>query len=169
MKNRWFVYSLIGLLFGIIDWYYLDLLSHFTWGRLGQSPLVIPLIIIFNYGIWLLPVVPIAIYEVHRSKSTARSAAASVVAWGCAILSYYAYYTALLAFWGLPNMDYLLFFRVHSPTFWADWAKVFKELILNQFIEWTIVAIIGGSIIGLLTSRLYLYVLKKQGKEIPAA
>ena len=168
MKKRWLLYSLIGLAFGLIDWYYLDLLAHFPWGSLGQSPLVIPIIIAMNYGIWLVPVVPIAIYETRQSKSTACSAAASVVVWGSAIFSYYAFYTALLAIWGLPQMDYLLIFGEHSPTFWQDWAKVFQKLILNQFIEWIIVAIIGGSITGLITSRLYQYAKKKREKRMPA-
>jgi hypothetical protein len=46
---------LIGLIFGIIDWFYLDWLAHISWGNLGQTILVVPIILAMNYGIWLVP------------------------------------------------------------------------------------------------------------------
>ena len=79
MKKRWLLYSLIGLAFGLIDWYYLDLLAHFPWGSLGQSPLVIPIIIAMNYGIWLVPVVPIALTKWVICPSVSRHISGPVV------------------------------------------------------------------------------------------
>lgn len=166
MKKRWLIYCLIGLVFGVVDWYYLDLLAHFSWGQLGESLLVIPIIIALNYGIWLVPVVPIAIYEVHRSRSTRLSAVSGITVWSSAIFSYYTYYTALLAFWGLPNMDYLLVIGEHPPTFWQDWAIVFQKVILSQFLEWIIIAVIGGGIVGLIASRFYFYWLGRRTKVL---
>lgn len=166
MNKRWLIYCLIGLVFGVVDWYYLDLLAHFSWGKLGKSPLVIPIIIALNYGIWLVPVLPIAIYQVHRSKSARLSAVAGITVWSSAIFSYYTYYTALLAFWGLPHMDYLLVFGRRSPTFWRDWARVFQKIILSQFLEWIIIAVIGGGIVGLVASRVYFYWLGRRTKVL---
>lgn len=166
MNKRWLIYCLIGLVFGVVDWYYLDLLAHFSWGQLGESPLVIPIIIALNYGIWFVPVLPIAIYEVHRSKSARLSAVAGITVWSSAIFSYYTYYTALLAFWGLPHMDYLLIFGKRSPTFWQDWARVFQKVILSQFFEWVIIAVIGGGIVGLVASRVYFYWLGRRTKVL---
>lgn len=164
MNERWLVYCLIGLVFGVVDWYYLDLLTHISWGQLGESPLVVPVIIALNYGVWLVPVVPIAIYETRRHKLALPSALASVTVWSSAIFGYYTYYTALLAFWGLPHMDYLLVFGERSPTFWQDWAKVFWKVILSQFLEWIIIAIVGGSIVGFIASRSYIYWIGRRTK-----
>ena len=53
-KKRWLFYGFVGFLFGIADWYYLNWIAQFSWGELGNSLLVIPLIIALNYGIWLV-------------------------------------------------------------------------------------------------------------------
>lgn len=50
-KKRWLIYASVGFLFGIADWYYLNLLAHFPWGKLQNNPIVIPIIILLNYGI----------------------------------------------------------------------------------------------------------------------
>jgi len=166
MNKRWLIYCLIGLAFGVVDWYYLDSLAHFPWGQLGESPVVIPIIIALNYGIWLVPVLPIAIYEVHRYKSARLSAVAGITVWSSAIFGYYTYYTALLAFWGLPHMDYLLVLGKRSPTFWQDWARVFQKVILSQFLEWIIIAVIGGGIVGLIASRVWLCWLGRRTRHL---
>lgn len=149
-KKRWLFYCIVGFLFGIADWYYLNWLAHFSWGELGNSLFVIPVIIALNYGIWLVPVLPVTLYESKISGSARRSAIAGALCWSCSILSYYLLYTLLLAFWGLPQMDHLLMINQNQPDFWLEWKIAFQKIILNQVLEWLPIAIVGGAIIGLL-------------------
>ena len=82
--------------------------------------------------------------------SAQRSAIAGAICWSCSILSYYLFYVLLLAFWGLPNMDHLLMINQKQSDFWSEWEIAFQKIILNQVLEWLPIAIVGGSIIGLL-------------------
>jgi hypothetical protein len=149
-KKRWFFYVLVGIIFGVFDWYYLDVLAHFQWGDLGNSLFVIPVILMLNYGIWLLPILPVTIFESRVTLSARRSALAGAVCWTSSIISYYIYYTLLLAFWGLPHMEHMLILGEKQSGFWQQWALVFQKIILNQVFEWLPIAIVGGSLIGLL-------------------
>jgi len=45
MKKRWLLYVGAGLLFGILDWFYLNARANFPWGDLGEAILVIPVIL----------------------------------------------------------------------------------------------------------------------------
>ncbi len=148
--KRWLLYILAGFAFGIIDWYYLSLLAHFPFGSLETSTFIVPLIIGLNYGIWLVPVLLVTIYESRLSHSVLKTALAGALCWLASILSYYLYYTLLLAFWGLPNMDHLLILGVKGPGFWQEWGVAFQKIILNQVIEWLPIAIVGGLIAGTL-------------------
>jgi hypothetical protein len=153
-KNRWLVYALIGLAFGVFDWYYLNLLARFPWGSLGNSPIVIPIIIGLNYGIWLVPVLPVTYYESRQSLSKRNAALSGALCWSCSILSYYIYYTLLLAFWGLPNMDHLLVLGEKGAGFSQEWNMAFQRIILDQVIEWLPVALVGGALMGLITWKI---------------
>lgn len=153
-KHRWLIYSWFGLVFGVLDWYYLELLAHFPWGSLGNNPIVVPIIIGLNYGIWLVPVLPVTYYESRHSRSGSKSALSGALCWSCSILSYYTYYTLLLAFWGLPNMDHLLVLGEKPAGFWQQWSVAFQRIILGQFLEWLPIALLGGAIIGYLVYTL---------------
>lgn len=155
--NRWLKYTLIGLGFGILDWYYLDLLAHFSWGPLGNSILVIPFILLLNYGIWLVPVIPVTWVEARRGKGALIPALAGVLTWSCAIFSYYAYYTVLLSLGVLPNLQHLGLLGERYPGFWQDWLAMFQRIIANQFLEWIPIAMIGGGITGALVYQLRQY------------
>jgi hypothetical protein len=174
VRRRWLFFIVIGLFFGVIDWYYLDGLSSFL-SDFGSSsnmnnaaPVVqllgIAMIIILNWGFWLVPVIPAAIYESKHSKSIGLAALSAITVWSFAILSYYGYYTILLLFWGLPNLDFMLFSNRNSPTYWQDWQPIFQRLILNQFFEWIVVALIGGAVVGALTGFVHRYLLKRKSK-----
>ncbi len=165
--KRWLVYCLLGLVFGVADWHFLQLLVVIPWQRLsGSSPvgqlLLLPVIVGLNWGIWLVPVVPVAIHEARRSASVWLSAVAAMVVWCTAILAYYLYYTILIAFWGLPHMESLLVLREHSATFWQDWSATFRSLILGQVAEWIIVAVVGGAIVGAGSGAIYLYTRRRR-------
>jgi hypothetical protein len=162
MRNRWLMYIAVGLGFGIADWYFLGLLASLNQNQamsdnLLRAPEYIRLLIVIalitlNYGVWLVPVIPTAIYEMKCSHSLGRAAMSAVIVWSAAILSYYAYYAFMLMFVGLPNMDFMLFTNHQLATYWGDWWSPFKRVILDQFVEWIGIAIIGGAIVGTLSA-----------------
>jgi hypothetical protein len=167
MRSRIIRYAIIGLAIGILDWYYLQVLAHFSWGKLGESILVIPIILFLNYGIWLVVVVPVSAYEARHSLDPRRSALAGAVVWAFAMVSYYLYYTILLTFVGLPNMDHLVWAHHSDPGFWQEWGIAFKRIILDQFLEWILIALVGGSVAGFITGVL-VNKLNKPGVKSPA-
>lgn len=171
MHKRWLGYFVIGICFGIIDWYFLDLLATLLAG-LGQNEglieagftrlLIIVLVMSLNYGIWLVPVIPTAIYEVNRSHSLVKAALSAVVIWVAAIFSYYAYYTFLLMFVGLPHLEFMLFANRHSAAYWADWWPPFRRVVLLQFFEWIGVAVIGGVLVGTVSAVIFRRITQKR-------
>jgi len=169
MRNRWIIYVAIGLCFGILDWYFLDLLASLNQIQFLNEGLpafvqvlVVILLVSMNYGIWLIPVIPVAIYEMKRSNSIRKSAGAAIIVWSVAILSYYAYYAFLLMFVGLPNLDFMLFSNKQTASYWTDFWPPFKRIILDQFVEWIGIAVIGGGIVGSMSAYLFKCVTKKK-------
>lgn len=162
MRKRWLIYVAAGLCFGFADWYFLDLLAWLSQNQslnesLLQAPnairvLVVMLLVILNYGVWLIPVIPAAIYEMKHSQSLRWAAISAVIVWSTSLFSYYAYYTFMLMVVGLPNMDFMLFSNRLSATYWTDWWPPFRRVILDQFVEWIGVAVIGGAIVGTLSA-----------------
>jgi hypothetical protein len=149
-KRRFFLYALIGLIFGIIDWFYLNWLAHISWGSLGESVLVVPIIIGMNYGIWLVPIIPVVIYEARHAEKMLYPMLTGMLTWSCAIFSYYVYYAILLSLGKLIHLEHLNIFGDKNATFWWEYWHMFNGIILGQFLEWIIIAIIGGAIIGAL-------------------
>lgn len=162
MRNRWLMYIAVGLVFGIADWYFLDLLASLDQDQalsdnLFKAPayirsLIVIVLVASNYGVWLVPVIPVAIYEMKRSRSLRRAAISAVIVWSAAMLSYYAYYAFMLMFVGLPNMDFMLFTNHQSVSYWENWWGPFRRVILNQIMEWIGIAIIGGAIVGTISA-----------------
>ena len=165
MIGRMLIYCLIGLIFGVADWYYLDLLANFPWGSLSDKVIMVPVVILLNFGIWLLPVVATAVYEIRHSKSARLSALSGIATWTSAIFGYYTFYTMLLSFWGLPHMEHMLLSKEQNATFWQDWMGSFRQLILYQFLEWISIAVVGGGLLGYTIGKLSLSMMNKQ-KEI---
>ncbi|MCE5209291.1 MAG: hypothetical protein ABFD50_23650 [Smithella sp.] len=151
LNRRFLIYVLIGLAFGVIDWFYLNWLAHISWGSLGQSILVLPIILLMNYGIWLLPIIPMVTFEVRYANKIIFPMLAGSLTWCCAIFSYYIYYAVLLSTGKLINLEHLNIFGEKYDTFWPEYWQMFKRIILNQFLEWIIIAIVGGAVIGALT------------------
>lgn len=149
-KLRFLLYAIIGLIFGVIDWFYLDWLAHISWGSLGESIMVVPIIIGMNYGIWLVPIIPLAINESRYAENIIYPMFASMLTWSCAIFSYYIYYAILLSLGKLINLEHLNIFGDKYETFWPEYWQMFNKIILGQFLEWIIIAIIGGAITGAL-------------------
>lgn len=147
-KRRFFLYALIGLIFGVIDWFYLNWLAHISWGSLGESILVVPIIISMNYGIWLVPILPVVVFEAGRAEKILSPMLAGMLTWSCAIFSYYAYYAILLSTGKLIHMERFNIFGEKFDNFWYYYWQMFKGIILGQFFEWISLAILGGGIIG---------------------
>lgn len=154
-RRRILFYAAIGLIFGVLDWFYLDWLAHLSWGSLGQSVVVVPIILILNYGIWLVPVIPIAIYEARRAQRITSPIAASVITWLCAMVGYYGFYALQLSLGKLPSYEHLNIFGEKYPGFWLDFSRIFNRVILSQFLEWTLIAIVCGSILGAIIFKLF--------------
>lgn len=150
-NHRFVLYSALGLVFGILDWFYLNWLAHISWGSLGQSILVVPIILLMNYGIWLLPIIPVVIFEVRHVDKIIYPMLAGSLTWCCAIFSYYAYYAILLSLGKLIHFERFNIFGDKDETFWYYYWHMFNGIILSQFLEWIIIAIIGGGAIGALT------------------
>ena len=179
MRWRWWIYVLIGLCFGIVDWYFLDLLAS-----LGQNQaindqlnqafgilrlLVVIVLVGLNYGIWLVPVIPAAIYEMRRSQSLKQAALAAAIVWAAAMVSYYGYYTILLMFAGLPQMEFMLYLNHLSPDYWTNWWPSFRNVILGQFLMWVLISLIAGPIVGLISAAIYRRIDLKRGLQKASA
>lgn len=148
MKQRWTIYLLIGFLFGVFDFYYHDFISRITGGFAWLS---------LSLGIWLIPTIPVALYEAHTSRSKRRSAAASLLIWCTALLSYYLANIAQLALIGDSDWPDLHISHGADPFFWQSWSKVFWQVIVAGIAEWMVVAVVGGFLVGCIASSIYLY------------
>ena len=161
MKKRWWKYLLTGLLFGVADWYFLQGLATLT-SRLNTvnvfivwQLLIVALIVAANWGIWLVPIIPAAIYEERQSHSLLQAGLAGILLWCAAIFSYYAFYTYLLLFDGIIHLEFMLYQNRYSPSYWEDFLPPFRRLILGQFLEWIGVAVVGGAMVGVVSALLY--------------
>jgi hypothetical protein len=148
---RFLLYAITGLVFGVMDWFYLDWLAHISWGSLENSILGVPIIIAMNYGFWLVPIIPVEIIESKLARKNIYPVFAGILTWSCAMVSYYTYYAILLSLGKLTNLEHLNILGDKSATFWPEYWHMFDRIILNQFLEWIIIAIIGGAITGALT------------------
>ena len=168
MKNRWSYYFLAGLIFGAAYWHYFSVTARFLnniFMDVEENALMIWMVLsvsfLIYFGVWLIPAILPAVYEFRRSRMMSLSVLAVVVVWSSAVLGYYINYAVLLAFVGLPNMEYYLVFGQHGPTFWQDWGDLFPKLILYNFLKWTAVGVFISGFAGLVTSSLYSLLVKK--------
>jgi len=175
MKNRWLYYFLAGLVFGAAYWHYFSVTARFLSNifiNVEENPLMIWIALsvsfLIYFGVWLIPAILPAVYEFHQSKMLSLSVLAVVIVWISAVLGYYINYVVLLAFVGLPHMEYFLVFGQKGPTFWRDWAELFPRLIFFKFFKWTVVGVIVGGFAGLVTSSLYSFWVKKTHTILPA-
>jgi DNA-binding CsgD family transcriptional regulator len=171
MRKRIFYYFLAGLIFGIGYWEYLNgIAGFFNAVGSGVEPNVVgglaiwmflSVVFLTIFGVWLIPTIFPAVYEFRHSEKVGQAVVAVIVVWVSAVLGYYLTYFVLLAFFGLPNMEYLLIFGKHSATFWQDWAAIFNKLILFSFLKWAVVGILAGGVAGFATSSIYSFWVKK--------
>lgn len=174
MKNRLLMYFLGGLLFGAAYWHYLGITGRIL-SRISideENPLAIWLSLstafLIYFGVWLIPTILPTFYEFRRSRKINLSVAAVIMVWISAVVGYYTNYVALLAFVGLPHMEYYLIFGQQGPTFWRDWAELFPKLILLKLLKWTVIGTVVGGFAGLVTSSLYSFWIRKTNTILPS-
>ena len=172
MHKRWMIYIIVGLVFGLADWYFLEFLASFSRNpalndAIYQSPwilqlMIVAVIVLLNYGVWLIPVIPVSIYEMRYSQSIWRAALTAMLVWSTALISYYAYYSFLLMFVGLPNLGFMLYSNHLSTSYWLEWWPPFRRVIVDQLMEWIGIPLIAGSLVGFLSAYIYKRVSTKQ-------
>lgn len=153
MKKHWFIYIIIGVLFGIFDFYYQEFTS-----RIVNSSYVIWFIV--DWGIWLIPIIPSIIYQSKISESKIKPALASVLIWSIAVVSYYFYMAFKLIFIGQTSMQFLHISNYRDPFYFRNLRSLFLGDVLSGIFQWIIVALVGGFIIGFLISHIYFYLRK---------
>ncbi len=113
-----------------------------------------------SVGIWLLPIVPIALYEVRISRSRVRPALACSLTWCATITSYYLTNAVQLAFIGVPTRLEMHISNRLDPFFWDNWKSELLYDVGGSIVGWGVVALVGGFIIGFIISLIYLYLRK---------
>ena len=162
MKKRWLIYLLIGVLFGIFDFYYQTWTQPlFPFTPFGNIALMVAVL-----SVWLVMVIPIAIREAKASRSVWLAAAASAFSWSVSIISYYLFMAVKLILIGQPGREEMHFSNRSDPYFWSNIKSVFIGDILAGIGEWILVALIGGCLVGLVAGWI---VLKRQNASLPAA
>jgi len=161
MKKRWFVYVLIGVVFGAFDFYYQNFIYNTFFQREFSSFGMILIRTFLVLVIWLVPIVPIILREVKISASNWLSALAGALTWSAAIISYYLTNAFQLAVIGVSARPEMHISNRNDPYFWTNWRFVFLETLVADNLEWIIVAVIGGSVIGFLLSA-FLLKFRKQ-------
>ncbi len=159
-KRRYLWYGSVGLIFGVFDWFYLNWLADVSWGSMGESILVIPVILLLNYGIWLAPIIPATIFDARRARQALSPMLAGALTWSCAMLSYYTFYAILLSTGRLEHLEHLSLFGERGGSFWLEYWAMFNRIILSQFLEWIGIAVIGGGMVGALA---YWFVRQRSG------
>jgi hypothetical protein len=73
----------IGILFDVFDFFYQELMHVYIASSIAR--------IILIFGIWLVPAIPVILYEARFTESRWKASLACVLTWSAAIVSYYLY------------------------------------------------------------------------------
>ncbi|ETI95273.1 MAG: hypothetical protein Q617_SPSC00209G0001, partial [Streptococcus sp. DORA_10] len=136
MRKRWLIYVLIGILFGIVDFYY----QEFTQEIITST--IVWLVV--AWSVWLIPIIPIVLYEAKISKSVLKSVLANILVWNVSVISYYMYIPIKLVFIGQSTMLEFYIYNYKSEFYWSNLKALIWHLISQDAPEWLVVAILGG-------------------------
>ena len=150
-KKRWAIYGLVGIVFGVFDYFFQQ--------NIPSDASSITRVAIF-YGIWLVLLVPIALYEVRKSHSELKTALACASTWSVAIVAYYLYMAIELVIIGKDARPELHFSNFHDPDYWTNLGQVFLGDVTGGIVEWIMLAIVGGGMLGLVISFIYKTLLR---------
>ncbi|TSI03939.1 hypothetical protein [Lysinibacillus sp. BW-2-10] len=158
MKKRWFIYGVIGIVFGVLDFYFHSFISDV----LGQGGTVWR---IFTYGVWLVPLIPIILIESQVSKSKIAPSLVCSLTWLLSIVSYYLFMGIRFAFIGVETRAELHISNLgEDPYFLGNWNSVLFYDIAGGIIEWGGFAVLSGFVMGYVISFNYLYLNKLLGR-----
>jgi len=146
-KKRFWLYGLIAFVFGVLDWFYLNWFPETVGNLFGESIIVVPIVILLNYGIWLVPIIPLVFLESKYSPNIRIPIITGALTWCFAIIGYYFYYLILLSMGKLPHLQGLSIFGEKHESFWVEYWEMFCRIILSQILDWIPIAIIGGIVI----------------------
>lgn len=154
IKKRWVIYVMIGVLFGIFDFYYQEFTSsiyhEFTSGMVTSYAIWF----IVAWGIWLVPVIPVVVYESKISESRKISALANVLTWSVSIIFYYLYMIFKLVFIGQTSMQFLYISHYKDQYYLSNLKNMFLGDVRSGISQWIGIAVVGGVIIEFLISHI---------------
>ncbi len=113
-----------------------------------------------TWGVWLLPIMPITLYEAKISQSIAKSALAGMITWSISIFTYYLLSPIKLIFIGQASRQEMHITNYRDEFYWINIKSFLLGDFLGSILEWIGIAIIGGGIIGFLVSFIYLRLRK---------
>ncbi len=155
MKKHWLI--LIGILFGVFDFYYQEMIQGLPVSNIVRLAVI--------FGIWLVPAIPVVLYEAKATRSPFKSALANVLTWSVAILSYYLYLAVKLIFIGQSTRPELYFANYQDAYYWSNLQSLFFGDVLYGIGEWIGVALLGGFLTGYLIGLIYLHIGKPVDKQ----
>lgn len=153
MKKRWYIYIVVGILFGIFDFYYQEL----TQG-IHISSFVVWFVV--AWAVWLIPAIPIVLYETKVSESKKKSVISNVLVWSISVCFYYLYMAIKLIFIGQESMKSFHISNYKDQFYLSNLKSLFLDDVLRGITEWIIIAIVGGIVVGFLISFIYLHIRK---------
>ena len=158
MKKRWLIYILIGILFGVFDFYYQEFTQSISTSTIMWF--------IVAWSVWLVPVIPIVLYEAKISKSVVKSVFANILVWSVSVISYYMYIPIKLVFIGQSTMLEFYISNYRSEFYWSNLKELIWGLISEDAPEWLVVAVLGGLIVGFCISFSFLRLRKLSNMKI---
>lgn len=145
MKKRWFFYLLLGVLFGVFDFYFQTWIYQLFPMGTRSITMLVPIL-----GVWLVLVVPIAIHEGKTSGSVWPAAASSAFTWSVSVVAYYLFMGVNLIFIGLASRAEMHISNLNDPYYWNNIKNLILGDLLSGVSEWITVALVGGSLVGLM-------------------
>ncbi len=156
MTRRWSFYLLAGVLFGIFDFFFqVWIYQLFPVGTLSSTAMLVPIL-----GVWLVLVVPIAWREAKISGSVWLAAASSTFTWSVSVVSYYLFMAVKLILIGQASRAEMHISNRSAPYHWSNIKSFFVGDFLGGVSEWIVVALVGGSLVGLVIGFLALQAKK---------
>lgn len=146
-KKRWLIYFFVGIVFGVFDFYYQGPVQNI------KNDIVLVVMVL---GIWLVVAFPIAIYEAKVSRAAWKAALATMFTWVVAVVSYYLYLLVKVMFIGEPGRPELHISNRADPYYRLNMLATLQSNVIGGILEWLLVAIIGGFIIGYLFGWVYM-------------
>ncbi|MHB9032603.1 MAG: hypothetical protein ACYC6L_06110 [Anaerolineae bacterium] len=158
--NRWLRYGLLGFGFGVLDYGLMELAARAARSIRYDTPVALQVVsALLLYGaiwlVWLLPLVPVVLAEFKTTAQYKHAILAGVTVWVLAMVGYYLTYAFYLLVIGAPNLDHLLLRNRRLPDYWWVTSHFIRGVVINQFIEWSLAAVVLGGAAGFLCAWLY--------------